>query len=59
MFLYHLSKGKHINSDRNDYLAKFLQHIYSKNVKMHFVELLIYAGIAELLIYFAKLFLLH
>ena len=24
------------------FLAKFLQHIYGKTVKMHFVELLIY-----------------
>ena len=34
-------KRKLIDSDRKDFLAKFLQHIYGKTVKMHFVELLI------------------
>ena len=43
--------------DRNDFLAKFLQHVYGSNVKMHFVELLIYDD--GWTINFPKLLLLH
>ena len=42
MFLYHLLKGKHVDSDCHDFLANFFQHIYGKTVKMHFVGLFIY-----------------
>ena len=57
MFLYHFLKAKHIDSDRNDFLAKFLQRICGKTVKIHFVELLIYD--VGWTIYFPKLFLLR
>ena len=57
MLLYHLLKGKHIDSDRSDFLAKFLQHIYGKTVKMHFVELL--TDDVGWTFYFPKLFLLR
>ena len=56
MFLYHLLKGKHIDSDRNDFLAKFLQDIFGETVKTHFMELLTYD--VAWTIYFSKHFLL-
>ena len=43
--------------DRNDFLGKFLQHVYGSNVKMHFVELLIYDD--GWTINFPKLLLVH
>ena len=57
MFLYHVLKREHIDFDCNNFLTKFLEHIYRKTVKMHFVELMIYDDSGQT-IYFPKLSLL-